>query len=108
MGMKGGLSSPFSNHFHYILVLSSNLGLQGHPISLSILQLIPRNSPIGKMDEGHFELDQPYKQTESKMLVTGKISTNKVRLSLCDCRNAQGKYANSINGTARCSLTLKN
>ena len=42
------------------------------------------------MDEGTFEFDQPYIQTESKMQVTGKILSNKYRrLSLCDCGNAQ-------------------
>ena len=37
---------------------------------------------------GTFEFDQPYKQTESKMQVTEDLK-QQVRLSLCDCSNAQ-------------------
>ena len=37
----------------------------------------PWSSPNGEIDEGTFEFDQPYKQTENKMQVTGKISSNR-------------------------------
>ena len=59
------------------------------------------------MDEGHIELEQPYKQTENKMLVKGKISSNKYR-SVCVTAVMLRQYGNSTNGTARCLLTLKN
>ena len=58
------------------------------------------------MDEGHIELEQPYKQTENKMLVKGKISSNKYR-SVCVTAVMLRQYGSSTNGTARCSLTLK-
>ena len=48
--------------------------------SLSILNMIPWNSPNGEQDEGDtFEFDQLYKQPESKMQVTGKISNNNIK-----------------------------
>ena len=46
-------------------------------LSLWILHMIPSNSPNGEVGEGGFQFDQPYKQTESKIKVTRKISSNK-------------------------------
>ena len=58
------------------LDFSSNSGFQGPLFSLSILYMIPWNSYNGEIGDT-IEFDQPHKQTESKMQVTGKISSNK-------------------------------
>ena len=79
---------------------------QGSKVPLSASHLLPWISPDGEMDEGHIELEQPNKQTENKMLVKGKISSNKYR-SVCVTAVMLRQYGSSTNGTARCSLTLK-
>ena len=71
-----------------------------------------------------FEFDQPYKQTENKMQVTEKIWSNKydqacvtvgILRQVMHCKQKKRRLptwdlplSNSMNGTARCSLTLKN
>ena len=49
--------------------------------------MIPCKGANGKMDEGTiFEFHQPNKQTESKMQVTGKLLSNKIKLErLWEC-----------------------
>ena len=69
-----------------------------------------------------FEFDQPYKQTESKMQVTRFEAISKIKLvtvamlrQVILCKQKKRRWptqdltlTNSTNGTARCSLTLKN
>ena len=61
---------------------------------------------------GTFEFDQPYKQTESKMQACVTVGMHR-RVTLCKQKKRRWHtgdtlLANSINGTARCLLTLKN
>ena len=75
--MKRSLRSPLSKQVPPSdLDLSSNSGFQGPLFSLSILYMIPWNSYNGEIGDT-IEFDQPHKQTESKMQVTGKVFSNK-------------------------------
>ena len=62
---------------------SSNLAppvIQGPdvtPFSFAVLHTIPRDNPNGEKDEGYVLVNQPYKQTKSKLQVTIKISSSK-------------------------------
>ena len=68
---KRGLRLPLSNQVPPIIQ-----GSKVPPFSLSILHIIPWNSPNGEMDERYIWIWST-KQTGSKMQETGKISSNK-------------------------------
>ena len=65
------------NIYIYIYIFRSpcNSRLQNPPCSPSIW--FPKIFLIVRWMRGAFEFDEPYKQTESKMQVTGKISSNR-------------------------------
>ena len=50
---EGSEVPPFKSGPPSSLGLPSNSGLQGAPFSLSVLHMIPWNSPNSEMDEGH-------------------------------------------------------
>ena len=71
--MKKGLRSPPSSFGP-----SNNSGYQGSPFQpFNITSKSLETVLMVKWMRDTFEFDQPYKQSESKMQVTGKISSNK-------------------------------
>ena len=75
--MKRGLSSPYQIRsllqFGPPVIHGPNVTL----FSFAVLHTIPRDNPNGEKDEGYVLVNQPYKQTKSKLQVTIKISSSK-------------------------------